>query len=296
MDLAQNNYDDLPGRARDIIAWQEQEIAALKQQLEHEHSARELKQLLLTTEAVSTILAPFSHERLLEIVVQTATNVMDAQAGSLFLLDDATNELVFQVAIGPAAREAKQFRVPVGHGIVGMVVLTGQPMAIANAQQDEHFAYDIASAINYIPHNIVCVPLFYDDHIIGALELLNKNTQESFSIQDMEMLGQFANIAAVAIAQSQAYYQQNTVRAKLLNLLRTGNMAANSEATHAAARLVDWLDSEEAGGLQAQKLAQLVHELLLAGKQEIELCTGILQHVVLFTRNRNPSHLHQPQL
>ncbi|HVB71924.1 MAG TPA: GAF domain-containing protein [Ktedonobacteraceae bacterium] len=279
-------HTDVPDQANETIARQAEEIKALKRQLEREQFAQELRQILIGAQAVSTVLAPFTHEHLLEMVVQTAAEVISAHSGSLFLLDEEANDLIFKVAIGPAAQSVKKFRVPLGHGVVGMVVLTGQPMAIANAQQDERLAYDIASAVNYIPESILCVPLFYDDRVIGALELLNKMGAASFSPEDMDMLGSFANIAAFAIAQSQAYQRQSAVLHTLLSAFREESAGRRQELYRRAVDFSNWVDSEDIVSMKVRELAQLVHELIISGDQEFEICRNVMQSFVTSTRNR----------
>ena len=196
--MNQQPHDDFAA-AQNTIAQQAHKIQELQQQLDREHFAQELRTLLISVQNAHIILAPFSHSFLLEMVVTTAAQVISARSGSLFLIDEKAQDLVFEVAIGPAAQQVKKFRVPLGHGIAGIVALSGQPMAIADTPQDDRLAIDIASSVNYIPENILCVPLFYDDRIIGVLELLDKIDAHAFSLKDMETLALFANIAAFAI-------------------------------------------------------------------------------------------------
>src|SRR5207245_1557500 len=117
-------------------------------------------------------------------------------------INEETHELIFEVALGQKAQEVKKFAIPLGHGIAGLVAVSGQPMAISDAQRDPRQASDIARSVGYVPQSILCVPLFYNDQIIGVLELLDKADASSFTAADMETLGLFANQAAVAIEQS----------------------------------------------------------------------------------------------
>lgn len=283
------DYADLPDQAHTIILQQRREIEALKQQVEREQFAQELRQILSSIEAVSAILSPFSYEHLLEMLVQTAADVIYAQSGSLFLLDEEANELIFQAAIGPVAQEVKKFRVPVGHGIVGITVLTGQPMAIGQAEQSKQFALDIASAVNYIPQSILCVPLFYDSKIIGALELLNKTGAEAFTSKDMETLGLFANIAALAIAQSQVYHKQSSLLQTMLASFSNLNPTYREKLARQASSFSSWMEQEDVVSMKTRKLALLVHELILLGDQGIDLSINILQSIVQSARNRGGS-------
>ncbi|HEU5383554.1 MAG TPA: GAF domain-containing protein [Ktedonobacteraceae bacterium] len=273
-------------QAQATIARQMDEIHALRRHVEHEHFAQELQQLLTNATVASIILSPFTQTHLLEMVVQTAAEVISAEAGSLFLLDETSNDLIFKVAIGPAAQSVKQYHVPPGHGIAGMVALSGQPMSIANADQDQRLAFDIASAVNYIPTSLLCVPLFYDSHIIGVLELLNKREQTTFTPKDMETLGLFANIAAFAIAQSQAYNHQNSLLYRLLTSFQEINPAHREELYHQAFDFVSEAEQEGSAHAKACELARIVHELLLFGEQECEMCVSILQSFVHSLRNR----------
>src|ERR687893_1907580 len=108
------------------------------------------------------------------MIVGTAAGVFPSRSAALFLIDEEVEELVFQVALGPEAEQVKDLRVPLGHGIAGLVAVSGQPMAVSDAGSDPRQAADIAQSVGYTPGTILCVPLFYDDEIIGVLELLDR--------------------------------------------------------------------------------------------------------------------------
>lgn len=274
----------------EIIERQAREIATLRQRLEQEHFARELSRLLMSAKAINIILAPFTHTQLLEMIVSTAARVIAAQSGSLFLIDEEAGDLVFEVAIGPAAQEAKKFRVPLGHGIAGMVALTGQPLAVADAHVDSRMALDIATSIDYIPHSILCVPLFYADRVIGALELLDKIGASSFGEMDMEVLSLFANIAAIAIAQSQAYHDQQTVLTPLLRSFGELSADYKERLSQDAIAFSSWTQTEIPTNAINRELALLVHEVIQYGEQESELCKHILSGIVANLRSRSENH------
>ena len=271
---------------QETIARQYKEIEALKQQLEREQFAQELRKLLIGAEHMTTILSPFSHTHVLEMVVTAAAQVISANSGSLFLIDEDAQDLVFEVAIGPAGQDVKKIRVPLGHGIAGMVAMTGQSMAIADTEQDANFAIDIATSINYIPKNILCVPLFYDERVIGALELLDKIDADSFSLKDLETLGQFANIAAVAIAQSQTYHDQQAILRSLVHAFIKNDTGREQSLQQDATTFLCWAQTDDAFSKSSRELAVLVHELSLVGEQEREMCKTMLQGFVTAARSR----------
>jgi Nif-specific regulatory protein len=165
--------------------------------------ARRLHAAVTRLAILSELAAPVSHNTLLELLVGTAAQVLSAQAASLLLLDRATNELVFEVALGGAAAEARKFRVPVGQGIAGWVAASGQAVARSDLAQDTRFSTDMAERIGYVPKTVLAIPLRLDEDVIGVIELFDKANGQPFTTDDMELLDQFGRAAAAAIEQSQ---------------------------------------------------------------------------------------------
>jgi signal transduction protein with GAF and PtsI domain len=96
--------------------------------------AEHLRTICGMTALTATIAAPIGRTQLLEMVVKAAAYVI--RAGSLLLVDDTTQDLVFEIATSEEVNELKNVRVPLGEGIAGLVALTGQPIAVADAQSD----------------------------------------------------------------------------------------------------------------------------------------------------------------
>ena len=186
-------------REQEELARAREEISGLRRRLADERSAEELRDALTLAAAAGAIASPVEHSRLLEMIVETAARVIPSRAASLFLIDEETEELVFEVALGSKADEVRKFRVPLGHGIAGLVAVSGQPMAVSDAAKDPRQAADIAESVGYAPESILCVPLFYEEEITGVLELLDREGAPSYGPADMATLGLFANQAAVAI-------------------------------------------------------------------------------------------------
>ena len=128
-----------------------------------EQLAARLREALAKAATARTIAAPATHSNLLQGIVETAAGVISARAAALFLVDEATQDLRFEVALGERAEEVKDIRVPLGHGIAGGVALSGQPIAVSDVQQDPRWAAEIGERVGYMPESILCVPLFYED-------------------------------------------------------------------------------------------------------------------------------------
>lgn len=263
-------------QAQELIARQETEIRRLREQLSREQGAANLQRILSLAAATATIAAPVSHTRLLEMIVEVAAKVISAKAASLFLIDQKTQELVFEVALGQKAEAVKQFRVPLGHGIAGLVAVSGQPIAISNADQDARQASDIAQAIGYRPQSILCVPLIFEDRITGVLELLDKEGAATFSPGDMYILGLFANQAAVAIELSGTDHKLDRLIARVMSS-HTGQLPAVKEVIEQEIRLFDTENDTDQAYSRALELAHLVQEIAWKGENEFKVCQSILQ-------------------
>jgi GAF domain-containing protein len=238
--------------------------------------AASLREALSLAESVGTIGARVTHSELLQMIVATAAQVLRARAGALLLVDEESEELVFEVAVGGEAEDVKQFRVPIDHGIAGHVAVTGQPIAVSEAAADPRAATDIADRVGYRPDSILCVPLFYDDEVIGVLELLDKEDGSSFTPDDIESLGLFANQAAVAIEHSRMH---TSLAALIGDVLRTRTLGPGAEAFAKRAE-------QDPTSRQALALAQLVQEIAKAGDREAQACRAILESFAAYLRQR----------
>jgi GAF domain-containing protein len=272
-------------RRQATVEQQAREIERLRQRLDDDHMVRDLREALRVSVAAGAISAPVSHSRLLDMIVATAADIIGANAASLFLIDREQEDLVFEVALGEKADEVKKFRVPLGHGVAGLVALTGQPMAISDTSTDDRDAADIAEAVGYVPKNILCVPLFYGDQVIGVLELLDKAGASHFSPEDMEALGLFANQAAVAIEQSRSNERLESVIANFVQSLGgVPDHQRQSLAERAASFAADL--SHDPVYLRSLDLARLVQEIVGQGERESDACKGILESFAAFLRSR----------
>jgi GAF domain-containing protein len=284
-DAPQGTDLDLLTEARATIARQANELERLRRRLEDERFAEELRGVLVLAAAAGTIASPVTHARLLQLIVETAADVIGARAGALFLVNEAHDELTFEVAIGPKAAEVKRIRVPLGQGVAGLVAVSGQPMAIADAGRDPRHANEIAQQIGYYPETILCVPLFYGDRLTGVLELLDKDGAPAFSAADMNMLGLFANQAAVAIEQSRTHRNLAALLAELLRTLDAEDTTMSERARQFAARI----EEGDAAAGQALDLAALVQEIAWVGELEREACRAMLRAFADYLRQRPDS-------
>jgi GAF domain-containing protein len=138
--------------------------------------------------------------RLLRSIVEVARAIFGAKGSSILLLDEETDELVFAAV----ASEDEQFlvgrRFPSSSGIAGWVASSLTPLVLEDVRSDPRFAREVAEGTGYVPNGLMAVPLLEDERVLGVLQVLDRPQRARFSLQEMELLGLFANQAAIALS------------------------------------------------------------------------------------------------
>jgi two-component system NtrC family sensor kinase len=150
---------------------------------ELENLVYKLSTLSEVTELVSRI--PDIKE-VLQLVLHRAMTAVQAQIGSVMLLDPQTQTLRMAAAEGLEEAVVVATTVRVGEGIAGKVAQTGEPVLVEDIERDERF-----SKVNnpkYDTSSFICLPLRTQDRIIGVLNLSRKSGQQSFGALDLKFL------------------------------------------------------------------------------------------------------------
>ena len=140
-----------------------------------------------------------AYRELLRSIVEVARGIFRAQASSIFLHDEETDELVFEAIAGAGSETLVGHRFPSSTGIAGWVLVTRQPLVLENVAESPHFARDVATGTGYVPKGLMAVPLLHGERALGVLEVLDRPTDARFTLEEMELLGLFANEAAIAL-------------------------------------------------------------------------------------------------
>ncbi|TGK34703.1 GAF domain-containing protein [Leptospira gomenensis] len=158
---------------------------------------QKLKSILNT----STILnANLDLYQLLPLIMLYSKDLLEAEASSLFLLDETGEFLYCEVALGEKGEIIQKYgRLDVGQGIAGWVAKEKKPIILEDAYSDPRFNQAWDQKTGYRTRSLVCVPLFVEDKIIGTLEILNKTRERSFDSSDLHYLTSLSEVAAIAI-------------------------------------------------------------------------------------------------
>ncbi len=152
-------------------------------------------------EAVAAGMLPSeeSHRALLQSIVDVARAIFGAKASSIFLLDTATDELVFEAVSGEGEGALIGMRIPSSTGIAGWVLVTGQPLVVDDLQQDPRHARATAESTGYVPKSLMAVPLVNGENVLGVLQVLDRSTDRALSLGEIDLLILFADQAAIGL-------------------------------------------------------------------------------------------------
>jgi len=125
---------------------------------------------------------------LLGTLLFNAMSVINAQAGSLLLLDDDTQELVFVLVRGTAAEQLKGQRMPSDKGIAGWVVQNARPTIVNNTRTDDRFYAQIDQATHFTTNSILAAPITGNNKVMGVIEVVNKYDGKPFNETDEILL------------------------------------------------------------------------------------------------------------
>lgn len=247
---------------------------AAHQNIDEEKLSEQLQRLLRSIEASGRAVLPGSNDALLKSIVETAARIFGAAAASLLLVNEEQEALEFKVAFGPANRDLVGTRFPYDQGIAGYVFMTGMPIATSNVKEDKRFNQDFAKSTGYVPNSILASPLISaDDRVIGVMEVLDKIDAASFDMHDMELMGMFAQQAAMAIDQSQQVDQiHETLVRGLKRLAKEDKSAPSPELQAVLSQSLDKNDEMT----DLLDLADLFNQISALGDAERKACIQIL--------------------
>lgn len=155
--------------------------------------------------ATRELTAELDHETLLTKILRAAMDVSRSSAGSLLLHDADAGALVFRVVVGGGGDALKDTRVPLTQGIAGECFSQQRAVVVADAENDPRYFRAPASSVGLQIHQLLAVPLAVQGRALGVLEVMNKQANETYTADDVELLIAFAAQSAIALENARLY-------------------------------------------------------------------------------------------
>ncbi len=140
---------------------------------------------------------------LLDKIVSLATEVMEAQSGSIMLIKRPGNVLTIEAAIGLAEDIVHKTKLELGSSIAGYVAQTRTPLVVKDIEKDSRFSHFRKK--HYATKSLLCVPLRLQDKVLGVINLSDKKGGGAFTHGDLKLLTTFASQAAIAIDDAEQF-------------------------------------------------------------------------------------------
>ena len=167
------------------------EITALKQRV------KDLSSLIKVSIIINSAL---DLDELIQLVLEKAQTVMNAEASSVLLVNEEKNLLECKVALGVVGEQvSKTIHLKKGQGVAGWVWKNEKALIVPDVSRDERFFSQIDKASGFTTKSILAVPLMARDRIIGVAEVINRIDGKEFNKNDLELFSTFCRQVALAL-------------------------------------------------------------------------------------------------
>jgi putative nucleotidyltransferase with HDIG domain len=229
---------------------------------ELEHKVDELLSLL---EAFKELNSNIAINDVFENILLQMVQVVGAEAGTLWVVNDELQEIEVSAAFGPTSSAMLHIKLQKGEGIVGKVITSGEAHLIEDVSKDPDWAKRVDQSSGFITMSMITVPLVAKGNSIGALQLLNKKNDNHFTEEDVNLALALANQSALALHNSQMY---DHLYKMFISVIRT------------LAKVLDARDPYTAGHSErvAKYSVWIAHRLGLSTGQCEELYKAALLH------------------
>lgn len=301
------NFKDLPQkRTQENLARLLGHYLITHQQLmESNRWAGRLQQLLEFIGSISSSLDP---DQILRMLLEQVSLLLDTEASSLYLIDDASGEAILHLSSRTDHRLVENYRVPQGKGLIQHVIATGESLVVNDAQKDKRHFNGVDVLSNFQTRSVLAVALVSNrielgrqrgstsSRIIGGLEILNK-MNGGFTKMDVTLAEIFASQAATIQQTAHIYNRMDDLMMQLLTSLMHA-VDAKDPYTRDHSRCVS--EYAAAVGLEMGLPAEDINQLRLGGLLhdvgKIGVPDDILKKMDTLTRDEFQEIYRHPQI
>ncbi len=160
---------------------------------------REAGEVAVFQELGKALTSSLQLDQVLRTIMEKIDEFLRPDNWSLLLLDEAKQELYFELAVGKASQALKDVRVKLGQGIAGWVAQHGEVVIVPDTSKDTRFFGKVDEKTRMETRSIVAVPVNFRDTCLGVIELINCVGPEGFDPRDLKLLEALSDFAAIAL-------------------------------------------------------------------------------------------------
>jgi diguanylate cyclase (GGDEF)-like protein len=160
---------------------------------------REAGEVAVFQELGKALTSSLQLDQVLRTIMEKIDEFLRPDNWSLLLLDEAKQELYFELAVGKASQALKDVRVKMGQGIAGWVAQHGETVVVPDTSKDTRFFPKVDEKTKTETQSIVAVPVRFRDTCLGVIELINCIGPDGFDPRDLKLLEALSDFAAIAL-------------------------------------------------------------------------------------------------
>ena len=157
------------------------------------------RQLQVLEDIVSTANSLLEPRRVLNVIMSQIQELIPSEAWSILLVDEESDELTFEMALGEKSADLSETRIKIGEGIAGWVAEAGEPLVVNDVRSDRRFQGRFDDLTHFQTRSILCASLISRGRTIGVVEIMNRTSGSRFTKKDMSLLMTLVEPAAIAL-------------------------------------------------------------------------------------------------
>ena len=129
-------------------------------------------------------------------ILSIALDAVGSDNGSMLLMDEETDELVFVAVIGDRDEELSGYRIPADSGVAGWVNRTRKAALVPDVRKDDRWISAVDQSIGFHTRSLMAVPLVLGDRVLGVMEVVNALPEKHFNDRDLALIQLVARLAS----------------------------------------------------------------------------------------------------
>jgi len=166
----------------------------------YKQSIKYKKHYQILKDAIHSMNENLDPQQVMTVIMHYVRKLIPSEGWSIVIKDEDMKDLKFEMAAGVVGDKIISKRLPIGDGIVGWVVQTGNYAIIKDARRDKRFYSCFDKNTNFTTKTILCVPIVSRGKILGAVEIINKKGRsKKFNKEDYRLLQSLLEPAGIAL-------------------------------------------------------------------------------------------------
>jgi signal transduction protein with GAF and PtsI domain len=130
-------------------------------------------------------------------LLEKFSELMKAERSSLMILDQESNELALEAALGAGPEDAGPIRLKLGDSIAGAVLASGTPLVVRDVDTDSRIPRDRPG--RYKTKSFISYPITLGQRKVGVINLTDRRDGATYVNDDLMILEMMAPHLALII-------------------------------------------------------------------------------------------------